>query len=258
MKKVATCLLAALLIAPALAQPRLDPPIAATGRPMLLSNCEWDYGEPWTWGRDVGQMWRISMDTLNCRACTTDWGGLGVVHTFEKLAEVVSAGGPGGWNDPDNLMVGKGALTRDDERSPMSIYAVAAAPFIVAADLRTIRKESLAILTDHDVIAVDQDALRKPEIRIPQKYGEEIWVSEFSSGRRAIMLFNRNAEARRMTLNWIELDLTPGTRRGAGREHWSGNAVPEAEGVARFVPGHGSALIVDGLQVKGMDVRAPV
>lgn len=232
--------------------------IVATGRPMLLSICEWGYGKPWTWGRGVGQMWRISMDSLNCWACTTDWGGIGVVHTFDKLAEVAASGGPGGWNDPDNLMIGNGVLTLDEERAQMSVYAVAAAPLIIAADLRTMRKESLAILTNRAVIAVNQDPLGKPGRRIRDNDGEQVWVRELSGGRRAVLLFNRNAAARQIVVNWVELDLTPGTRLGMGRELWSGQNVAEGESVVRAVPGHGAALLVVGPPVAGKDVRAPI
>ncbi len=232
--------------------------IAATGRPMLLSICEWGYGKPWLWARGVGQMWRIAMDSLNCWACTADWGAIGVVHTFDKLAEVAASGGTGGWNDPDNLMIGNGVLSPDEERAQMSIYAAAAAPLIIAADLRTIRPASLAVLTNRAVIAVNQDPLGKPGRRVRQEDGEEVWVRELSGGRRAIVLFNRNAEPRRIKLNWMELDLTPGTRLGAGRELWSGEAVPEAESVARRVAGHGAALLVVGPAKGGSEIRAPI
>lgn len=232
--------------------------IAASGRPMLLSICEWGYSKPWLWGRGVGQMWRIAMDTLNCWACRTDWGGIGVVDTFDRLADVAARGGPGGWNDPDNLMVGNGVLTPDEERAQMSVYAIAAAPLILAGDLRTIRRESLAILTNRAVIAVDQDALGKPGQRIRQDDGEEVWVRELSGGRRAVVLFNRNAAPRRIALRWTELDLVPGTRIGAGRELWSGDAVSAGDGVSRLIPGHGAALFVIDPPSKGGDVRPPV
>lgn len=79
---------------------------------------------------------RIAMDTGNCWACATDWGQLGVVQTFDRLAAHAAAGGPGGWNDPDVLMIGHGVLTPDEERAQISIYVLAAAPLIAAADLR--------------------------------------------------------------------------------------------------------------------------
>ncbi len=232
--------------------------IAATGRPMILSICEWGFTKPWTWGRGVGQLWRIAMDTINCWACRTDWGGIGVVQTFDRLAEHAAAGGPGGWNDPDNLMIGNGVLTPDEERSQMSIYAVAAAPLIIAGDLRTIRRDSLAILLNRDAIAIDQDPLGKPGVRVRQEDGEEVWVRELSGGRRAVALLNRNAAPRRITVRWTELDLAPGTRIGAGREIWSGDRIPAGEGASRMVAGHGTALILLDAPDSGGNVRAPI
>lgn len=232
--------------------------IAASGRPMLMSICEWGLGKPWTWPSKTGQMWRISMDTLNCWACQTDWGGIGVVHTFDRLAELATSGGPSGWNDPDNLMIGNGVLTLDEERAQMSIYAVAAAPLIVAGDLRTIRRESLAILINRAVIAVDQDPLGKPGQRIRHEDGEDVWVRDLVGGRRAVVLFNRNAAPRRIALRWTELDLVPGTRIGGGREVWSGEVVSVGEGVSRLIPAHGAALFVLVPPSKGGGVRPPV
>jgi alpha-galactosidase len=231
--------------------------IAATGRPMLLSICEWGYGRPWEWGRGVGHMWRLAMDTLNCWSCTTDWGAIGVVQTFDQLALRADHGGVNGWNDPDVLMIGNGMLTPDEERAQMSIYAIAAAPLIAAADLRTIRRESLDILTHAGVIAINQDKLGKPGKRIRTENGEEVWVRELAEGRRAVVLFNRNREARQIRLAWSELDLAPGTRIGAGLELWSGKSIAAGTGLSWQVPGHGAAIFMLE-QPEGAKVRAPI
>lgn len=231
--------------------------IAATGRPMLLSICEWGLGEPWQWGRGTGHMWRIAMDTLNCWACTTEWGGIGVVQTFDRLAEHAAASGPNGWNDPDVLMVGNGVLTLDEERAQMSVYAVAPAPLIVAADLRTIRSESVAILTDPAVVAVNQDALGKAGRRMRTDDGEDIWVRPLSGGRHAIVLVNRNARPRTIRLYATELDIGRGARFGVGRELWSRKAVTAADKLEWRVPAHGAALFVFEAPV-GDRVRAPI
>jgi alpha-galactosidase len=231
--------------------------IAASGRPMLLSICEWGLSRPWDWGRGVGAMWRIAMDTGNCWTCTTDWGQLGVVQTFDRLAAHAAAGGPGGWNDPDVLMIGNGVLTPDEERAQISIYAIAAAPLIAAADLRAITPRSLAILTNREVIAVDQDALGKPRTRVRQEDGEEVWTRELTGGRRAVVLFNRTAATRRIAVRWTELDLTPGTRIGTGREIWTGDRIAEGIGFARSVPAHGVAMVVFEAPTAGRAVRPP-
>lgn len=232
--------------------------IAATKRPMLLSICEWGGSRPWTWGKGVGHQWRIAMDTLNCWACTTDWGGIGVVTTFDRLAEVTQHGGPGGWNDPDNLMVGNGVLTLDEERAQMSIYAVAAAPLIIAADLRRLRPASLAILKDRAVLAVNQDVLGKPGRRVRSENSDELWVRELSGGRVAVVLFNRADATRTLRLHWTELGLPLEARLG-GTELWGGGAVsPTAGGLSRTVPAHGVAMFVLAPDGAAARVRPPV
>lgn len=225
---------------------------------MVLSICEWGTARPWTWGKAVGHQWRIAMDTLNCWACTTDWGGIGVVTTFDRLAEVSQHGGQGGWNDPDNLMIGNGVLTLDEERAQISLYAVAAAPLIIAADLRKIRPESLAILKDRAVLAVNQDILGKPGRRVRSENGDELWVRELSGGRIAVVLFNRADAPRRLRLHWTELGLPLEARLG-GSELWRDETIaPTAGGLSRTVAGHGVAMFVLAPEGAAVRVRPPV
>lgn len=232
--------------------------IAATGRPMLLSICEWGYSKPWMWARNVGQQWRIAMDTLDCWSCTTDWGGIGVVTTFDRLAAVAEYGGADGWNDPDNLLVGKGVLTLDEERAQMSVYAVAAAPLILAADLRRISKESLAVIANRAVIAVNQDPLGKPGRRVRSEDGDEMWVRDLTGGRRAVLLLNRSDRARKLSLQATELGLGARTAL-TGRELWTNNRVEGKSGrIERLVAGHGVALIVLEPPTDSRVVRPPV
>lgn len=232
--------------------------IAASGRPMLLSICEWGIAKPWDWARGVGEMWRISMDTQNCWACQTAWGGIGVVQTFDVLAEHAGEGGINGWNDPDNLMIGNGLLTPAEERAQISLYAMAAAPLIIAGDLRTIPRGAIETLSNRDVIAVDQDRLGKPGQRIRSEDGEEVWVRELSGGRRAVLLFNRSARVRTITLRWTELDLAPNTTFGQAREAWTERKVREGQGLSQRLAAHDVALFLVGPSSQGGPIRPPV
>ena len=230
--------------------------IAATGRPMLLSICEWGYSKPWSWGKGVGQMWRIAMDTLNCWACQTDWGGIGVVTTFDRLAEVTGSGGPEGWNDPDSVMAGNGVLTHDEARAQLSVYAAAASPLILAADPRRLSPGQLAMVTNRRMLDINQDSLGEPGRRVRREDGEEVWMRLLSGGRVAIAVVNRSAASRSIPIAAAEIDRPIGAHL-TGIEVWSGKPVA-GNGVLRWtVPGHGAALFV--LQPAASEgVRPPV
>jgi alpha-galactosidase len=231
--------------------------LAASGRPMALSICEWGRSEPWKWAKGVGQLWRIAMDTLNCWSCTTDWDAIGVAQTFDRLAAVSAAGGPGGWNDPDNLMVGNGVLTLDQERSQMSVYAVAAAPLIIAADLRRIGPASLAILTNRSILAVNQDPLGKPGRRIRADAESELWARELADGRLAVVLHNRSSLPRTLSLASTELGWKVGASM-RGREIWSGRSATGSGQLGWRVAGHGAAAFILDKPVEHRAVRPPV
>jgi len=217
--------------------------IAASGRPMLLSICEWGWSKPWTWGRGVGQMWRIAMDTLNCWACTTDWGGIGVAMTFDRLAEVSAAGGPNGWNDPDNVMAANGVLTPDQARAQLSVYAAAATPLILAADPRKLTAADLSLITNRDMLRVNQDPLGKPGRRVRADNEQELWVRPLTGGRLAVALVNRTTRQSKLTLDTTELGWPVGAAM-AGREAWSGRNVSGRGRIALDVAPHGAALLI--------------
>lgn len=111
---------------------------------------------------------------MNCWSCNTDWGRLGVAQTFDLLATLGGTGGRGGWNDPDNLPVGNGVLSADEGRAQMSVYAIMAAPLIIAADPRTLDPVSLRTLTHRGVIAVNQDPVGKPGRRVRKDGDQEV------------------------------------------------------------------------------------
>jgi alpha-galactosidase len=217
--------------------------IAASGRPMLLSICEWGWSKPWTWGRGVGQMWRVAMDTLNCWACTTDWGGIGVAMTFDRLAEVSAAGGPDGWNDPDNVMAANGVLTPDQARAQLSVYAVAATPLILAADPRKLSAAELALITNRDMIRINQDPLGKPGRRVRADGEQDLWVRALTDGRLAVALVNRTTRQSKLTLDTTELGWPVGVAM-RGREAWSGRDVSGKGRVTLDVAPHGAALLI--------------
>ncbi len=148
----------------------------ASGRPIVLSICEWGTAKPWLWGKEVGgNSWRSTGDIQD------RWGGQqkwpdgsccsnGVLAIIDQQVGLQSYAGPGHWNDPDMLEVGNGGMTDMEYRSHFSLWALLAAPLIAGNDLRNMRPEIHDILTNKEVIAVDQDALGREGERVGKKW----------------------------------------------------------------------------------------
>src|SRR3954470_5019917 len=129
--------------------------LAATGRPIVYSICEWGRSDPkvWTWGADVGNLWRTTGDISD------NWSSMiSRVHTNDDLAQYA---GPGHWNDPDMLEVGNGGMTTPEYPTHVTPGSLMAAPLLISSDIRTDSTTDLDILKNTDVIAVDQDSLGK-------------------------------------------------------------------------------------------------
>ena len=128
--------------------------LKATGRPILYSICEWGQNKPWEWAADVGNSWRTTGDISDswARACSA---------SCNQNLPLAQYAGPGHWNDPDMLEVGNGGMTDAEYRTHFSLWAMMAAPLLIGSDLRKASAATLAILTNTDVIAVDQDPLGK-------------------------------------------------------------------------------------------------
>src|SRR3954454_5241073 len=127
--------------------------LAATGRPIVYSICEWGRSDPkvWTWGADVGNLWRTTGDISD------NWSSMiSRVHTNDDLAQYA---GPGHWNDPDMLEVGNGGMTATEYRTHFSLWAMIAAPLLIGSDIRAISSANLDILKNADIIGLDQDPL---------------------------------------------------------------------------------------------------
>lgn len=158
--------------------------LQATGRDFIFSLCEYGRFDVGSWGRDVGgQLWRTTGDI------TDDYPTMAKIG-FDKNGNPDWAG-PHGWNDPDMLEVGNGGMSADEYRTHMSLWAMSAAPLMMGHDLRETSPETLAMLTNKRVIAIDQDA-RGVQGKAVRKQGSlEVWTKPLADGRVAVALFNR-------------------------------------------------------------------
>ncbi len=161
------------------------------GRPVVLSICEWGTTKPWEWAKNVGHLWRSTEDIINCFDCKNYWGGLGVVQIIDLFTEIGTYTGPGHWNDADMLEVGNGVLTPDEERLHVSMWAMFSSPLMAGNDLRTMSKETVSILTNKEVLAIDQDKLGISAIRWMQFGDYEIWFKPLEDNAFAFCFINR-------------------------------------------------------------------
>ena len=193
--------------------------IHKAGRPMVFSLCDWGWSKPWLWAKDVGHLWRATDDIMDCWDCEDDRNNAGFTILLDRVADIYSYSGPGHWNDPDMLEVGNSGLTVSESRAHFSLWCILAAPLIAGNDLRNMSEETLEILTNKEVIAVDQDSLGKSGIRIRDDGDLEVWVKQLADGSRAVVLFNRSLTPENISVSWTELGY-PSYLKAAVRDLW--------------------------------------
>ncbi|MBC3539079.1 glycoside hydrolase family 27 protein [Rufibacter sediminis] len=174
------------------------------GRPMVLSICEWGNDKPWEWGPTVGHLWRTTGDIYNCFDCVEDhgtWKSFGVMQILDKQDGLRQYAGPGHWNDPDMLEVGNGMAVNED-RAHFTMWSMIAAPLIAGNDLRKMSKETVAILTDKEVLAINQDKLGVQGLRHTVKDSLETWVKPLDGGKWAVAFLNRAKNPQKVDFDW--------------------------------------------------------
>lgn len=178
----------------------------AAGRPVVFSICEWGDHDPWTWAQDVGHLWRTTGDITNCWDCTINhgtWKSHGILPILDQQDGLRTAAGPGHWNDPDMMEVGNLDSVKES-RAHFSMWALLAAPLIAGNDLRTMSDETRKILTNEEVIAVNQDTLGIQGFAFKKTHGVEYWVKPLADGEWAMAILNRTDDARDVRFDWRE------------------------------------------------------
>ena len=165
---------------------------------------------------------------------------LDIVDENEPL---YSAAGPGHWNDPDMLEVGNGGMTTTEYRSHFSLWALMAAPLIAGNDLRSMTPEIHDILTNKEVIAIDQDPLGRQGRRVWKDGDFEVWSKQLQDGSRAVILLNRSASSQNITVTWEQIGY-PGHLSAAVRDLWAHKDLGKFTGkFSAPVESHGVATV---------------
>jgi alpha-galactosidase len=220
----------------------MEAALRALDRDIVFSLCQYGMGNVWEWGADVGgNCWRTTGD-INDSWSSMSSIGFGQ-NGHEKFA------GPGHWNDPDMLVVGKVGwghlhptrLTPNEQYTHMSLWCLLSAPLLIGADMSQLDPFTFNLLANDEVLAVDQDALGRQAARLSKDGEAEVWAKDLADGSKAAGLFNRGESAREVTVKWEDLGLS--VRCGV-RDLWRQKDLGRFNGsFTATVPRHGVCLV---------------
>jgi len=206
--------------------------LAATGRPIVYSLCEWGLESVWTWGAGTGNLWRTTDDIQ------ANFGSmLSIYHANVGLSAYA---GKGAWNDPDMLEVGNGMSFQED-RAEFSLWAEMAAPLISGTDLRSATPATLGIYRNTSVVAVDQDSLGKQGRQISASGGLDVLTKPLANGDVSVVLFNENASAATISTT-ASAAGAPASSSYRLTNLWSNVVTTSSGAISAVVPGHGVAM----------------
>jgi len=208
--------------------------LEATGRPIVFSLCQYGWNDVWKWGPEVGgNLWRTTGDISDHYNRMTQIGFM--------QAGLAKYAGPGHWNDPDMLEIGNGGMTFDEYKTHMTLWSILAAPLLAGNDLSKMTPETLELLTNKEVIAVDQDRLGKEGDQVWAEGPEEIWAKPLTEGAKAVGLFNRADTPRTISL---KLSMIGFGNDAKLRDLWAHSDVEAKDGVySVVVPKHGAVML---------------
>jgi alpha-galactosidase len=213
--------------------------LAATGRPILYSLCEWGVNQPWTWGPQVGNSWRTTGDIGDSYSS--------MLSIFQQNVWLYPYSGAGAWNDPDMLEVGNGGQTTTEYQSEFSLWAAMNAPLLAGTDVRSMSAADLAVYTNSEVIAVDQDPLGKQAVPVPvggKPAGDNgLWVlsKPLANGDKAVVLFNSTGTTSTISATAAEAGL-PKAGDYQLRDLWAHSTTETAGRITATVPAHGTVM----------------
>lgn len=175
------------------------------GRPILFSLCEWGGSKPWTWAAPVGHIWRTTgdiTDQFEGIKSRGSWSQLSVMKILDSQDTLRAYAGPGHWNDPDMLEVGNRGLSENENRAHFTMWSMIDAPLIAGNDLRKMTPSTNAILTDKDIIALNQDALGIQAMKYTKADSLETWVKPLANGDWAVCFLNRKTTPQAVNFDW--------------------------------------------------------
>jgi alpha-galactosidase len=173
-------------------------------RDIVYSLCQYGMGKVWEWGAEVGgNLWRTTGDI------TDSWNSMAGIGFAQSKSSAFAK--PGNWNDPDMLVVGQvgwgpslhpSKLTPDEQYTHISLWALLASPLLIGCDMTQMDAFTLNLLTNDEVLEINQDALGKQAGLISEKDGIQIWMKPLSDGTMAVGVFNIGTADGTESFNW--------------------------------------------------------
>lgn len=196
--------------------------LVATGRPIVLSLCQYGWEAVWRWGASTGgSLWRTTGDIED------------KYESMERIgfsqAGLSKFAGNGHWNDPDMLEVGNGGMNTEEYRQHMSLWAMLAAPLLAGNDLSKMTAETREILTNREVIALDQDKAGHQGDRVYTEGPIEVWSKPLADGSLAVAIFSRWRMPLDFDLPMEKLGFPAGATLQA-RDLWAHKDLPAIHG----------------------------
>jgi alpha-galactosidase len=235
---------------------RMRDALAATGRPILYSinpnSFHQSTGPLRNWG-DVAHLWRTTQDITN--AWTTAGTGLvGVQNIVDVNVPLAGYARPGGFNDPDMLEVGNGGLTGTEMRSHFALWAMMAAPLIAGNDLRSASADTLAILGNRQLIAINQDRLGSQAVQVSTDGVRRVLAKRLAGGDVAVALVNQGATATTVSITATVTGATGTSLRL--RDAWTDATSSTTGSISASVPAHGTVVYRVGAGGKDIHFRS--
>lgn len=203
-------------------------------RPIVYSLCQYGRLDVWKWGVEVGgNLWRTTGDIRDT------WDSMTRIGFGQN--ELAQWAKPGHWNDPDMLEIGNGSMSETEYKTHMSLWAILAAPLLAGNDLRSMTPATLGILTNRDVIAVNQDKAGKQGAQVWKSGDQEIWTRPLAGGDKAVAIFNRASEPAKVSRPWADLGINA---KSKVRDLWEHKPIAvEGTEYSVTVPGHGVVMM---------------
>jgi alpha-galactosidase len=214
---------------------RMHQALRKTGRPIYFALCQYGLDYVWDWAPRVrATMYRTTGDIKDT------WDSMTAIGFAQAgLSKFVNQGH---YIDPDSLEIGNGGMGPDEYRLHMSLWSMLAAPLILGNDLTHMTPETLSIIGNKEVIAIDQDRLVKAGDRVWALGQLELWSRPLEDGKVAVALFNRNQGVTTMSFRLTDIGWTGPAHT---RDVWNhADLPPISDTFTTDVPRHGVTLLV--------------